>query len=99
FRFTVARRSPPYRCRDLPQREQTSRSPQSGTGVSGPYRRAIWARLGSTDLISSLPRAFLDKGCHALKAIGGCQQIADYFAGTGSPRELPDFCGLLAVIV
>src|SRR5207237_8320956 len=44
-------------------------------------------------------RAFLDKDCHALKAIGGCQQIADYFAGTGSPRDLPDFCGLLPVIV
>jgi hypothetical protein len=32
----------------LPQREQTSRLCQSGTGVSGPYRRAISAGSGST---------------------------------------------------
>jgi hypothetical protein len=32
----------------LPQREQTSRSRQSSTGVSAPYRAAISARSGST---------------------------------------------------
>jgi hypothetical protein len=37
-------------------------------------------------LNSSLPTPFLDNRCHAVKAIGGCQQISDYLGGTGSPR-------------